>query len=70
MPTSATAKGHASHFPSIEARYGKPISHWMGLLGAAAPLTHMRYVGWRKTVHGLGPGHANALVAATLAKRK
>jgi hypothetical protein len=57
-------KGPASYFPSIEKTYGQPVSHWLALaterLGA---MTHMDVVGWLKTEHGLGHGHANAIVA-------
>ncbi|WP_428003568.1 DUF4287 domain-containing protein [Acidovorax sp.] len=76
MPESSTnasttpVKGPASYFPSIEARYGQPISHWMDLLRAAGALKHMEYVALLKTDHGLGHGHANALVAAYLARGK
>jgi len=56
--------GPKSYFPSIEAKYGQPISHWMDLLNAnALELTHMAQVGWLKENHGFGHGHANALVA-------
>ena len=70
MPESSTAlvKGPASYFPSIEAKYGKPISHWMDVLRAAGALKHMEYVALLKTDHGMGHGHANALVAAFLAQ--
>jgi hypothetical protein len=57
-------KGPASYFPSIEKSYGQPIAHWLTL--AAAQLdhkTHMAVVNWLKTEHGLGHGHANAIVA-------
>ena len=70
MATSNTVKGPASYFPSIESKYGKPISHWMDVLRLAGPLKHMEYVALLKTEHGLGHGHANALVAAYLDKRK
>jgi hypothetical protein len=69
-PSTSTApvKGPASYFPSIEARYGQPISHWMDVLRAAGALKHMEYVALLKTDHGMGHGHANALVAAYLAQ--
>ena len=57
-------QGPTSYFPSIEAKYGQPIEHWMSLLeGNALELTHMAQVGWLKEHHGFGHGHANALVA-------
>lgn len=70
MATSNTVKGPASYFPSIEKKYGKPIDHWMEVLRLAGPLKHMEYVALLKTVHGLGHGHANALVAVHLSSAK
>ncbi|MBP6901366.1 MAG: DUF4287 domain-containing protein [Burkholderiaceae bacterium] len=60
-------KGPASYFPSIEKTYGQPIAHWMALLAQAGAMKHMELVALLKTRHGLGHGHANALVAAFLA---
>ena len=56
-------KGPASYFPSIEKTYGQPIDYWQALIRGQAGLTHMQLVGWLKSAHGLGHGHANALVA-------
>jgi hypothetical protein len=56
-------QGPASYFPSIEKKYGKPISEWMALLETTRALRHMEAVNWLKTEHGMGHGHANALVA-------
>ena len=58
-----------AYFPAIEKRYGRPISHWQELL-AAHRARHpdarfMQQVGWLKAEHGLGHGHASALVAGT-----
>ena len=39
----------------------------MGLV-ARMPARHMEIVDWLKTEHGMGHGHANALVGFTLAK--
>jgi Domain of unknown function (DUF4287) len=67
MSTPRKAKGPASYFPSIERKYGKPISHWLGALARAGVLKHMELVNHLKSQYGLGHGHANALVAHFLA---
>ena len=61
-------KGPASYFPSIEKKYGRPIAEWQDMVRARGPAKHMELVEWLKQEHGMGHGHANALVAATLAK--
>ncbi|MGC5703353.1 DUF4287 domain-containing protein [Pseudomonas sp. NFXW11] len=63
-------KGPASYFPSIEKNYGQPISHWLALLATLSGKKHMELVAWLKTEHGMGHGHANALVAYFLAGAK
>jgi hypothetical protein len=63
MPTEDKVKGPASYFPSIEKKYGHPVSHWFLLLKQQPGLKHMEQVAWLKTEHGMGHGHANALVA-------
>ncbi|TCM57476.1 uncharacterized protein DUF4287 [Rhizobium sp. PP-F2F-G48] len=65
MPTDSV-KGPASYFPSIEAKYGRPIAEWKSLIRAQSEKKHMELVAWLKLEHGLGHGHANALVADTL----
>lgn len=62
-------KGPASYFPSIEKKYGQPVEHWFVILREAGELKHMELVALLKSGHGLGHGHANALVAYHLAKR-
>ena len=61
-----TNKGPASYFPSIEKKYGRPISEWKALIRASDLTGHKQLVDWLKAEHGLGHGHANALVAHTL----
>ena len=56
-------KGPASYFPSIEKKYGQPIEHWLDLVAARDDDKHMESVEWLKSEHGLGHGHANAIVA-------
>ena len=65
-PGTEKVKGPTSYFPSIEAKYGKPIAEWLDLVRARAGEKHMDTVNWLKTEHGMGHGHANALVAYTL----
>ncbi|MFN8077993.1 MAG: DUF4287 domain-containing protein [Kineosporiaceae bacterium] len=55
--------GPRSYFPSIEKKYGQPIAHWMSQLDAVRDAKHMDQVAFLKQQHGLGHGHANALVA-------
>ena len=69
MATPEKVKGPASYFPSIEKKYGQPIEHWLQILRGAGDRKHMELVALLKSDHGLGHGHANALVAHHLAKR-
>jgi len=64
---SGAIKGPPSYFPSIEKAYGQPVAHWLDLIAAMEGLTHMQRVARLKADHGLGHGHANALVAHVLA---
>ena len=66
----APIKGPASYFPSIEKTYGKPIAEWQALIRQRLPAKHMELVAMLKQEHGMGHGHANALVAHTLAAQK
>ncbi|WP_030932434.1 DUF4287 domain-containing protein [Streptomyces sp. NRRL B-24720] len=57
-------KGPASYFPSIEKKYGRPVAEWKAIIRSSSLTRHMELV----SAHGLGHGHANALVAHTLAE--
>jgi len=59
-------KGPASYFPSIEKTYGQSIAHWKAIIRSNVGLKHGELVALLKADHGLGHGHANALVAHTL----
>jgi hypothetical protein len=61
-------QGPASYFPSIEKKYGKPIAEWQAVVRANPGLKHMELVALLKNDHGMGHGHANAIVAYTLAE--
>jgi hypothetical protein len=63
--TDATAKvkGPASYFPSIERTYGQPMEHWFEVVRTSPLTAHMELVAMLKDEHGMGHGHANAVVA-------
>jgi hypothetical protein len=60
---TGSVKGPASYFPSIEKTYGRPVGEWLDLVRSSPLEKHMEIVAWLKQEHGLGHGHANALVA-------
>ena len=66
MANDDKPKGPASYFPSIEKKYGQPIEHWLGLVAGLKDMKHMERVAWLKAEHGMGHGHANAIVAHVL----
>lgn len=72
MTTSASGatavKGPASYFPSIESKYGQPITYWLKALDKIRDQKHMEQVEMLKREHNMGHGHANALVAHHKAK--
>lgn len=55
--------GPASYFPFIEKKYGQPIDYWMTQLDTVRDAKHMEQVAYLKDEHGMGHGHANAVVA-------
>jgi hypothetical protein len=69
FPEGTKLVGPPSYFPSIERTYGRPIQDWLDL--AADRLDshkHMEVVEWLKSEHGMGHGHANAVVGFVKSK--
>jgi hypothetical protein len=59
-----TVKGPASYFASIEKTYGQPVQVWIDIAAEQlATSRHMEAVEFLKSEHGMGHGHANAVVA-------
>lgn len=69
MTNESKPKGPASYLPSIERKYGQPMAHWFALLETRTGLKHMELVAFLKAEHGMGHGHANALVAHHLGSK-
>ena len=67
MPERVT--GPAFYFPSIEKKYGKPISYWLDLINSSELTGHKALVDWLKADYAIGHGHATALVGYALAQR-
>ena len=67
MPERVT--GPVFYFPSIEKKYGKPVSHWLDLIGSCELTRHKALVDWLKADYGIGHGHATALVGYALVQR-
>jgi hypothetical protein len=72
QPTDGSKlKGPASYFASIEGTYGRPVQEWLDIASAQlAENPHMQVVAFLKSEHGLGHGHANAIVAYVKAAQK
>jgi hypothetical protein len=60
-------QGPASYFPSIEKKYGRPITEWQVIILNCGLDKHMAIVDYLKSDYGMGHGHANAIVGWTLA---
>jgi hypothetical protein len=65
---SKKVTGPAYYFPSIEKKYGRPIEDWLNLIRSSPLSKHKQLVDWLKAEHGLGHGHATALVGYALAR--
>ena len=70
MAVVPKVQGPASYFPSIEKKYEQPMAHWFALVEARSGAKHMEIVNWLKAEHGMGHGHANAVVGYCLGLKR
>lgn len=59
-------QGPASHFPTVEKKYGQSIAEWQKIIAQCGLEKHRANVGHLKSEYQMGHGHANALVGRTL----
>jgi uncharacterized protein YdhG (YjbR/CyaY superfamily) len=60
MPGKDTSR--ESHFPSIEKKYGQPMSYWFGQMEEIADRKYPEQIAYLRENHGFSQAHANALV--------
>ena len=70
MAVAPEVQGPASYFPSIEKKYGQPMVHWFALVESRSGAKHMEIVNLLKAEHGMGHGHANAVVGYCLGLKR
>jgi uncharacterized protein YdhG (YjbR/CyaY superfamily) len=59
-----TADGgeRSKHWPTIERRYGRPISHWLDVMAERANARYPEQIAFLREEHGFSQAHANAVV--------
>jgi len=60
---------HGEIYQECEKKYGKPISHWLDLIGSSELTRHKALVDVLKAAYGTGHGEATALVGYALVQR-
>ena len=52
----------SAHFPAIEKKHGKPVSHWLKLIADLGDATYPQQIALLRERHEFSQTHANALV--------
>lgn len=52
----------AAHFPAIEKKHGKPVSHWLKLIAVLGDAKYPEQIAFLRERHEFSQAHANALV--------
>ena len=58
----AASGDRAAHFPAIEKKYGKPVSHWLRMLAELGDAKYPEQIALLRERHEFSQAHANALV--------
>jgi uncharacterized protein len=63
MAASGTSDGdRARHWPTIESRYGRPITDWLALVAERSGERYPQQIAFLREEHGFSQAHANAVV--------
>ena len=61
-PKPAASGDRAAHFPAVEKKYGKPVSHWLKMLADLGDAKYPEQIALLRERHEFSQAHANALV--------
>ena len=61
-PKPSASGDRAAHFPAIEKKHGKPVSHWLTLLADLGDAKYPQQIALLRERHEFSQAHANALV--------
>jgi uncharacterized protein len=61
-PKPSASGDRAAHFPAIEKKHGKPVSHWLTLLADLGDAKYPEQIALLRERHEFSQAHANALV--------
>ena len=61
-PKPAASGDRAAHFPAVEKKYGKPVSHWLKMLADLGDAKYPEQIALLRERHKFSQAHANALV--------
>lgn len=62
IPKPAASGDRVAHFPAIEKKHGKPVSHWLKLLADLGDAKYPEQIAFLREHHEFSQAHANALV--------
>lgn len=61
-PKPSASGDRAAHFPAIEKKHGKPVSHWLKMLADLGDAKYPQQIALLRERHEFSQAHANALV--------
>ena len=62
VATPSASGDRAAHFPAIEKKHGKPVSHWLKLIADLGDAKYPEQIAFLRERHEFSQAHANAVV--------